>query len=251
MAVDEWFFDRAQQVGETLWVRLYSWSEPAITFGVNQDSQCAFDGARLGSTPVIRRITGGRALYHDCSELTYCVAVNLSAWADLPWGTGRSSFQRCLAEALVEFVTASGWEADYCRRSAERDAQPAFFHKAACFASSARYEVVAGGVKVAASAACQRGAAIMQHGSIKLDGVAHHPALYYPATNDVTGTDGLRPLSRRRWVAAGERFFKILSARLGVDLARAELGPAEMAELESRAGRLRKAAWECRIFLNR
>ncbi len=250
MAVDEWLFDRAHSVPGSLFVRLYSWAEGTITFGVNQDIKRAFDSSQLNGTPVIRRITGGRALYHDSSELTYSIAVNLSEWHGREWATGRSNFYRTVAEALAEFVSVMGTDVSYCRRSAESNSRSDFFHKAACFVSPSRYEVLAEGGKVVASAARQIGDTILQHGSIKLDGVAYHPALYYPAADGLSHSVGLQPLSGPRWELASDIFHKVLDRHLGVDLRRGEFDLRESAELESRARLIRETALRQRILLN-
>ena len=250
MAVDEWLFDRAHSVPGALFVRLYSWAEGTITFGVNQDMERAFDSSQLNGTPVIRRITGGRALYHDWSELTYSIAVNLSEWHGREWATGRSSFYRAVAEALAEFVTVMGTDAGYCRRSAESNSRSDFFHKAACFASVSRYEVSTEGEKIVASAARQIGDTILQHGSIKLDGVAYHPALYYPAADGLSHSVDLQPLSGPRWELACDIFPNVLGRHLGIDLRRGEFDFQETAELDSRAKLVRETALRQRISLN-
>ena len=250
MAVDEWLFDRAHSVPGSLFVRLYSWAEGAITFGVNQDMERAFDSSQLNGTPVIRRITGGRALYHDCSELTYSIAVNLSEWHGREWATGRSSFYRTVAETLAEFVSVMGTDASYCRRSAESNSRSDFFHKAACFVSASRYEVLANGAKIVASAARQQGDTILQHGSIKLDGVAPHPTLYCQAADVQSHPVGLQPLSLRRWEQASAAFPKILNRRLGIELSRAEFDRRELNQLEDRAEQVHEAALRRRISLN-
>ncbi len=250
MAVDEWLFDRARNAPGSLFVRLYSWAEGAITFGVNQDMERAFDSSQLNGTPVIRRVTGGRALYHDCSELTYSIAVNLSGWHGYEWATGRSSFYRAVAEALAEFVRVMGKDAGYCRRSAESNSCSDFFHKAACFASVSRYEVLAEGGKIVASAARRIEDTILQHGSIKLDGVAQHPALYYPAVDGLSQSVCLQPLSGPRWELACDIFPNVLGRHLGIDLRRGEFDLQESAELEGRARLVSETALRQRILLN-
>jgi hypothetical protein len=156
--------------------------------------------------------------------------------------------QRCLAEALTEFVAAGGRRVDYRRRSSRREARPDFFHKAACFASSSRYEVVAEGRKVVASAACQRGTAVLQHGSIKLAGVAGHPALHFPDSPESFAEAELEPLGGARWAWACGLFPEVVGRRLGVKLKRVELDQAQTELLGWRSERVRKAASERRFF---
>ena len=76
MAADEWLMEQAFSRPGYVALRLYTWNAGAITFGYNQDVDRAVDYSALNGTPLIRRITGGRALYHDPSELTYAIVVN-------------------------------------------------------------------------------------------------------------------------------------------------------------------------------
>ena len=188
MAFDEWLLERVTNEPSSVFLRLYTWSQGTITIGANQRRETAVDFECLGDTPVIRRITGGRALYHDLSEYTYSIAWNHKA-EDIPALSGKPSVAyRAVADGLVEFLAAMGHEATYARRSSRRNARPEVFHREPCFASHARYEVISNNEKIIASAARQWGSATLQHGSIKLHGVGVHPAL--PGAVGKTSEDG-------------------------------------------------------------
>jgi lipoate-protein ligase A len=177
MAFDEWMFARAMAEEGSSYLRLYSWGTSAITFGYNQIYEKAVNHARLGRTPLIRRPTGGRALYHDRSELTYSIALNIGG-PDSGFDPRRiSKISVAVAAALVAFLKSLGIDAHYESRSSAANANPDFFNKAPCFASRARYEIVSGDQKVVASAQRRIDQTIFQHGSIKIGGVASHPAL--------------------------------------------------------------------------
>lgn len=177
MAVDEWMLSVAAQSPGSLLFRLYTWKPGAITFGFNQRQTTALDFIQVGETPVIRRITGGRAVYHDPSELTYAVAFNSSAppAPALAGSTGQSS--ETIALILSRFMAELGINTSWVRNSAAENARPDFFHRAACFASHAKYELTAEGAKIVASARRDWGGGVLQHGSIKINGVVNHPAL--------------------------------------------------------------------------
>ncbi len=74
MAMDEWLFDEVCHglLADSAILRIYSWSVPAITIGYNQDQNKAVDwGLHRSDTPVIRRITGGRGIFHESTEITF------------------------------------------------------------------------------------------------------------------------------------------------------------------------------------
>ncbi|HON00551.1 MAG TPA: hypothetical protein PLM33_09905, partial [Acidobacteriota bacterium] len=64
-------------------VRVYSWNPPAVSIGRNQKLETAlnFECCRRRKVQVVRRPTGGRAVYHD-DEVTYTVVSNAPAWVD-------------------------------------------------------------------------------------------------------------------------------------------------------------------------
>jgi len=177
MAFDEWMFERVIRDDEVILLRLYSWYPGAITFGVNQSLEKAFDHKQLHDTPAIRRVTGGRALYHDPSELTYAIALNTKNQViDCLKGT-LSETSASIAGILVEFLKRQGMSSEYMKYSSIENARPDFFHQAPCFASHAKYEVMAEKQKIIASAQRRVDGALLQHGSIKINGVVNHPAL--------------------------------------------------------------------------
>lgn len=183
MALDEYLFGRIVKGDASFFLRLYSWESGAITFGCNQNLSTALDLNKIGSTELIRRITGGRALYHDKTELTYSIGLNLDTIMRLK-PTKRSepiqpqrAAQLYISEALVKFLEASGIKSDFMKSSNKETSISDAFHKAPCFASQARYEIMAGKKKIVASAQRITGGSVFQHGSIKLNGISAHEAL--------------------------------------------------------------------------
>ncbi|MFQ5479921.1 MAG: biotin/lipoate A/B protein ligase family protein [Thermodesulfobacteriota bacterium] len=135
-------------------LRLYGWSEPTISLGYLQKA-ASFAGMGL---PLVRRITGGRALLHEI-EFTYAVI----AGARSPLHSmGIAGCYAALSRAIVLTLREFGLEADFSRPMSSR----AYKKSAACFASSARYEVLVGGRKIAGSAQRRVKGALLQHGSI-------------------------------------------------------------------------------------
>jgi lipoate-protein ligase A len=177
MAFDEWLLGEALDSPGFVALRLYSWAEGTVTFGFNQHKETALDWTHLGATPAIRRVTGGRALYHDLSELTYAVVVNQQGLAGHPLGGTLTQSSGMIAEGLVSFLSHLGIRTDYQRQSSPENSRPGFFHKAPCFASVSKYEVIHEHTKIIASAQKRLSGCLLQHGAIKLNGLATHPAL--------------------------------------------------------------------------
>jgi len=177
MAFDEVMLGEVIHRPEKILLRLYTWSPGAITIGVNQQVARAICVEKLGGTPLLRRITGGRAVYHDVSELTYAVALNLDNPGLVGWQTSVTSVYLRLAEGLRLFLGKLGRSTQIVRRVAGERLQRADCVTAPCFQSAARCELTEAGAKLLASAQRQSGTGILQHGSIKLHGVVWHPAL--------------------------------------------------------------------------
>lgn len=80
MALDEALLDAAAAGSQKPCLRFYSWRPPAITIGYSQDAAAETDliACREAGVPVVRRITGGGAVFHD-NELTYSIILPLGA----------------------------------------------------------------------------------------------------------------------------------------------------------------------------
>ncbi|HKJ02543.1 MAG TPA: hypothetical protein VJ997_08815, partial [Longimicrobiales bacterium] len=158
MAVDH-ALARCLRAGEGV-LRFYAWSRPTISFGRNEPAKGVYDpqaAAREG-LGLVRRPTGGRAVLH-AGEVTYCAVLPVRALGGL-----RSAYVR-INEGLVHGLRALGVAAEVSRGGAVvgPDAGP-------CFQVPAPGEVTLGGRKLVGSAQVRMGEAILQHGSLILDG---------------------------------------------------------------------------------
>jgi len=141
-------------------VRLYGWSRPTLSLGRNEPASAyPLDALRASGVDVVRRPTGGRAVLHD-RELTYAVIVPARAL-----GGAREAYVR-INQALADGLRHLGAPVDVVARQGRAlapDAGP-------CFQVPAAGEVVARGRKLVGSAQARVGGALLQHGSILLDG---------------------------------------------------------------------------------
>lgn len=228
MAFDEWLLARAIKRPGEIYLRLYQWEVGSITFGVNQREESALDHSQLGETPLIRRVSGGRALYHDPSELTYCIAFNTEQPPCQMLSGSIAETSVVIAEAIRGFLIRIGIRVDWVRASSRENAQPEFFHKAPCFASSARYELTRDNQKVVASAQRRFGSGLLQHGSIKLGGIIAHPAL--GASCEVE--EGPQSVDAKEFAKYVRLFGEEFALPLGMELAQGHLSECEQAEIE-------------------
>ncbi len=239
MAVDEWLLRQVSSCPGLIYLRLYTWRKGAITFGINQKKELALDFSKVSGTPVIRRVTGGRAIYHDPGELTYSIAVNTRHLGNLKLVGSLTKTTRSIAEALTYFLRRLGIQSHYLRSSSLKDSEPAFFHTAACFDSISRYELVANSQKIIASAQRRVGAAYLQHGSIKLHGVASHPALATKLLAGSSGTD-IPPISREDFGLMAGLFVQEMGLYFELELKESYLTTPDQYEVKNRMSFLKK-----------
>jgi lipoate-protein ligase A len=168
MAVDEVLLDNCRShlasggpPGEAPFTfRLYAWSPAALTLGRNQSARRDVFIERLSREGIdlCRRLTGGRAVLHD-REITYSVAGSEALLGD----TIEESYRR-ISEGLAAGLGRLGISAEFAPPSGG-----AYASQPSCFATTSVWEISIGGRKVAGSAQCREGGAILQHGSILLD----------------------------------------------------------------------------------
>lgn len=163
MAFDEWLLGRLLDGVGSPMVRLYTFSEPTITIGYAQPYERDIDVARCreAGVGVVRRPTGGRAVFHD-GDLTYSVVARLND----PW-LGRSVHEtyRAIAGALGQGLAHLGIRSELAKAARQVHPSSRF-----CFATSARYELLAEGKKIVGSAQLRRSGALLQQGSLPLSG---------------------------------------------------------------------------------
>lgn len=249
MAIDEWLARRASVEPGAVYLRLYTWRIGAVTIGLHQKEELALDFSGLWDTPVIRRVTGGRAVYHDPSELTYAIAFNTRHLPSpqLIGSLGRTS--AAIAEALTRFLARLGRQSQYMRRSSPGDSRPARFHTAPCFDSVSRHEVVAGSHKIAASAQRRIRTTVLQHGAIKLNGIAPHPALAGQPQRKAGASDAV-PIVKKQFDLMASTFAREMGAFFGLAFEDGQLGEADHEEVAYRTAILKKNPLSRRNFLN-
>jgi len=148
MAADEALLERVVRSGGAF-LRIYRWDPPTLSIGRNQHD--VFE-----NTPVVRRPTGGQAVWHE-HEVTYAAVAPVALFGSLrkAYCEIHTRLARALRSLGVDAVLAPAVRAS---------GRPA-----GCFASSVGGEILVGGKKLVGSAQVRKRDAFLQHGSILLD----------------------------------------------------------------------------------
>jgi len=159
MAIDHALFETVQS-GAAPVLRLYRWDPPCLSLGRNQPVRYDAIQVKGAGATLVRRPTGGLAVYHD-RELTYAVIAPIAVI-----GRPRKAFAR-ISHAIAGALRALGVPAEIASQSA---ASRPLQSPEPCFRAAAPGEVIAHGEKLVGSAQrCER-QTILQHGSLLLDG---------------------------------------------------------------------------------
>lgn len=201
MAVDEAV---ARAVGDgvvPVTLRLYAWSAPTVSLGYLQKTPGGVDltACRARGIPVVRRVTGGRAVLH-AAELTYSVAVPLEGtWRSLSVEETFTLFCRGLIAGLARLGVSAelgesgsrrpgsgkaGARGAGTRKTGTRQAgtrQAGTRETGACFLLPEMPAVLVGGRKLVGSAQRRWERCLLQHGSILLDFDPHLHQAVFPA----------------------------------------------------------------------
>jgi lipoyl(octanoyl) transferase len=159
MALDEALMERAAESRE--WIcRVYSWSEPTVSFGRNQAAARHYDPAKLAERDLsaVRRLTGGRAILHH-REITYSVAAPVFD------AGGLHESYLLINRLLVNGLGSLGIPVSI----AGTRPQAMVPGPIPCFDHPSAGELIAGGRKLVGSAQWRAENSLLQHGSILID----------------------------------------------------------------------------------
>ncbi|MBI4172892.1 MAG: lipoate--protein ligase family protein [Actinobacteria bacterium] len=184
MAVDEavWRGRRAGTSPPT--VRFFAWQPPTVSLGYGQPlaNDVDVEACRRLGVGIVRRPTGGSAIYHDGPEreLTYSVVASAG---DLGGATDLLQTYHWIGRALLRGLTGLGAPVEMVAVAGADGPTPAF-----CFARTGRYELEIRGRKVVGSAQRRQGGTFLQHGSILLGVDEPRLCALFPTTRDPLST---------------------------------------------------------------
>jgi lipoyl(octanoyl) transferase len=201
MALDEALLDFVAADPSSAVVRTYDWSSPTLSLGYFQSIAEAEGDPRWADVPIVRRPTGGGALWHD-REVTYAVVVPGDHPASKPSRTLYRTIHRAIADHLRSVGIAAIRRGDL-DSSKFPDDRPFL-----CFTDRDGEDIVVREAKIVGSAQRRRSGAVLQHGSLLLG--------RSPKTPGLPGLSDLTPISSdiSGW---GEILRSILPPALGLD----------------------------------
>ena len=164
MALDEALFREAIRRDGVPTLRLYGWSRPALTIGYAQklDREVNRRYCRDQGIDIIRRPTGGKAVYHS-TDLTYSMVA--SQFRE-PFSVNIIETYRVISDCLVRGLEKAGITARLVEggRHGQND-----LAGGSCFAVPFRNELLVGDAKICGSAQLRAQGCFLQHGSILMD----------------------------------------------------------------------------------
>lgn len=164
LALDEVLFFENQKGGSSPIFRIYGWDRAAISIGYfqNVSRACNLAECQKENVPVIRRITGGRAVFHE-KDLTYSLVGSIHLYPEL--GNNVMETYNKTSQAFLEGLKMLGvqgsWEKGKLSAHDKKSSLP-------CFSSTSIYEVTHVGKKLIGSAQKRVGDSFIQQGSLPL-----------------------------------------------------------------------------------
>jgi lipoate-protein ligase A len=243
MAIDEALWRARQEEAAPPTLRFFAWAPPTVSVGYGQplDRHVDVEACRRLGVGVVRRPTGGSAIYHDgpARELTYSVVATAD---DLGIGPDLLETYQWIARALLRGLRALGAAAEMVPERPPDGPAPAF-----CFARTGVFEIEIGGRKLVGSAQRRQGASFLQHGAVLLGADAARLRELFPTTHDPLATLttletalGRRPAFDEVARALAEAF----AAEHGLDIRPGGLTPDETARVAALVGgRYATEAW--------
>ncbi len=163
MAVDEAIFRETVKHNKTPTLRFYGWRPYAVSIGYFQELQneINYDACRRSGVDVVRRLTGGKAVYHS-NELTYSLAAANSETRFPDSISGAyEKISRCIARGLSLLGIVADL-APSARGAAIKEPDLA----SCCFSTPSGNELLADGRKICGSAQTRTRGGFLQHGAL-------------------------------------------------------------------------------------
>ncbi len=144
-----------------LW-RFYAWQPFAVTMGYNQDmAGIDLEKCRSAGIDVVRRPTGGRAVFH-ADEFTYSFFIDTAL--------DNAELYKAVHEVIRLALRGLGIDAGFCRSTLREAKTDGAAGSVSCFTASARHELQVDGRKLVGSAQRRTRGVLLQHGSLPLSG---------------------------------------------------------------------------------
>lgn len=190
MALDEAIAMSVANSSAVLTLRLYKWRQPSVSIGAFQKiSDINRDFCQTHNIPIVRRITGGKAILHD-SELTYSVC-----------GKNEGIFSKSLFDTYMTISLALQKALEYLGVQTEmrEDKTNTLANHAICFNATSFAEIMYNKHKLIGSAQKRFKHGFLQHGSIPytIDKELHRKVFGYDITDYSCLADALSQIDEQ------------------------------------------------------
>ena len=179
MALDEALLEMVAAGHGVACVRTYVWTTPTLSLGYFQNLEQVRADSRFQSVPLVRRLTGGGAIWHH-HELTYALVVPAGHPLVRPSTRLYNAVHGAMVEALLELGIPAVRRGESRQTIVGDQKRPLL-----CFTDRDPEDIVTKGVKIVGSAQRRRGGAVLQHGSLLLARSCRTPELL--GVSDVAG----------------------------------------------------------------
>lgn len=164
MAIDEAIFKESQEGKAPPTLRFYSWKRNTVSIGYFQNAkrEVHLDYCRENTIDVVRRPTGGKAVFHE-NDLTYSVVAreeNKNFSFDI------MQTYRVISKCLIGGLRQIGIDVKMMEEGRPRTKETI---DAYCFSVPSQYELLVNGRKICGSAQVRAKGTFLQHGSILID----------------------------------------------------------------------------------
>lgn len=210
-------------------LRVFRWSQPSISLGRFQSIEREIESERCRQQGValVRRPTGGRAVYHR-DEFTYSIVIGKRE--NVP--SGVVAAYAYLANGLLAALNSLGVQAILSDEHVSKNPS------AACFASSTQADLTSGGFKLIGSAQVWKDEGLLQQGSLPLAERSHEffELLRFPsdearATALALYQEKTTPLHTFKpgvaWDEVAEAFHRGFASALATEFVPGALSPGE------------------------
>ena len=100
MAIDHAIYESAANGMALPTIRFYKWMPSSVSLGAYQNqNEIDLEGCRKNNIGVVRRMTGGRAVFHDKEDFTYSVIAPIKVFGH-SIGNAYGEICRCIINAL-------------------------------------------------------------------------------------------------------------------------------------------------------
>lgn len=165
MAIDEAIFRETLKNNQPPTLRFFGWKSPTVSIGYFQElrQEINFESCRLNGVDMVRRMTGGKAVYH-CNEVTYSLsAAKTEKYFPDSISKTYEIISRCLARGLSYLgITAHLAGLNANGSGIKRPMSPC------CFSVPAGNELMVDNRKICGSAQIRKHGGFLQHGSLLL-----------------------------------------------------------------------------------